>query len=51
MDAWTGKVVWLKFIETETKLEYQEGLDFLIQNNYEIISVTIDGRIGQHGKK
>lgn len=46
MDAWTGKVLWLKFIETETKIEYQEGLDFLIQNNYEILSVTIDGRIG-----
>jgi hypothetical protein len=46
MDAWTGKVLWLKFIETETKIEYQQGLDFLIQNNYEILSVTIDGKIG-----
>jgi hypothetical protein len=46
MDAWSGQVLWLKFIETETKTEYQEGLDFLIQNNYKILSVTIDGRIG-----
>jgi hypothetical protein len=46
MDAWSGQVLWLKFIEVETELEYQEGLDFLIQNNYEILSVTIDGRIG-----
>lgn len=46
MDAWTGKVMWLKFIETETKAEYQEGLGFLVENNYEILSVTIDGKIG-----
>ena len=46
MDAWTGKVLWLKFIETETKTEYQEGLNFLIKNNYGILSVTIDGKIG-----
>jgi hypothetical protein len=46
MDAWSGQVLWLKFIEVETKAEYQEGLSFLIQNNYEILSVTIDGRIG-----
>jgi hypothetical protein len=46
MDTWSGKVLWLKFIETETKAEYQEGLDYLIKNNYEILSVTIDGRIG-----
>lgn len=46
IDAWTGKVLWLKFIETETKAEYQEGLDFLVKNNYEILSVTIDGKIG-----
>lgn len=46
MDAWSGNVLWFKFIETETKCEYQIGLDFLIQNNYEILSVTIDGRIG-----
>jgi hypothetical protein len=46
MDAWTGIVLWIKFIETETKAEYQEGLNFLIKNGYEILSVTIDGRIG-----
>jgi hypothetical protein len=46
MDAWTGQVLWIKFIETETKAEYQEGLDYLIKNNYEILSVTVDGRIG-----
>jgi hypothetical protein len=46
MDAWTGKVIWIKFIETETKIEYQEGLDFLVENNYEILSVTIDGKAG-----
>jgi hypothetical protein len=46
MDTWTGKVLWLKFIETETKIEYQTGLDFLVENNYEILSVTIDGKIG-----
>lgn len=46
IDAWSGRVLWFKFIEAETKAQYQEGLDFLIQNNYEILSVTIDGRIG-----
>jgi hypothetical protein len=46
MDTWTGQVLWIKFIESETKSEYQEGLEYLIKNNYEILSVTIDGRIG-----
>lgn len=46
MDSWTGKVLWFKFIDTETKTEYQTGLDFLTQNNFEILSVTIDGKIG-----
>jgi hypothetical protein len=46
MDAWSGIILWFKFIETETKAEYQEGLNYLIHNNYEILSVTIDGRIG-----
>jgi hypothetical protein len=46
IDAWTGKVLWFKFIKSETKAEYQEGLDYLNKNNYEILSVTIDGRIG-----
>jgi hypothetical protein len=45
MDTRIGQILWLKLIETETKTEYQEGLDFLIQTNYEILSVTIDGRI------
>jgi hypothetical protein len=46
MYAWTRKVLWLKFIETETKNEYETGLDFLVENGYEILSVTIDGKIG-----
>jgi hypothetical protein len=46
MDAWSGRVLWFKFIKSESKAEYQEGLDFLTSNNYEILSVTIDGKIG-----
>jgi transposase-like protein len=46
MDAWSDRVLWFKFIKSETKAEYQEGLDSLKGNNYEILSVTIDGKIG-----
>ena len=46
IDAWIGKVLWFKFIESETKREYQEGVDFLVKNNFEILSVNIDGKIG-----
>jgi hypothetical protein len=46
MDAWTGQVLWIKFIESETKKEYQEGLKYLEDLGFIIVSVTIDGRRG-----
>jgi hypothetical protein len=45
LDDWTGKVLWLKFIETETKTQYQEGLDFLIQNNLRYCQLQLMGEL------
>jgi len=38
--------LWFKFIQSETKENYLEGLNFLLQKGFEILSVTIDGRRG-----
>lgn len=46
MDSISSKVIWHKFIQSETKENYLEGLLFLEQNEFEILSVTIDGRRG-----
>lgn len=46
LDSITGQVLWHKFITAETKENYQEGLNFLEQNGFQILSVTIDGRRG-----
>jgi hypothetical protein len=39
-DATSGRVLW---IQSETKNEYQKGLNFLLQKGFQIQSVTIDG--------
>jgi hypothetical protein len=39
MDAWIGQVLWIKFIESETKKEYQEGLKYLEDLGFTIVSV------------
>jgi hypothetical protein len=46
MDAWRGQVLWIKFIESETKKEYEEGLRYLENLNFTIESVTVDGKAG-----
>jgi len=46
LDSLTGKVVWFKFIKSETNLDYQEGLNYLKNKGFEILSVTTDGRRG-----
>ena len=46
LDAKTKQVVWFKFIKSEAVSQYQEGLKFLIDNDFKILSVTIDGRKG-----
>jgi len=46
LDSITSQVIWFKFISSETKLEYQEGLNHLLKFGFEMLSVTIDGRIG-----
>jgi len=46
MDSLTGRVLWFKFIESERKIHYLEGLNFLLEKGFEILSVTIDGRPG-----
>jgi len=48
-DAISGRVLWHKFIQSETKENYHEGLNFLLQKGFEILSVTIDGRRGIAG--
>lgn len=40
------KVVYFKEIKTETVKEFQDGINTLIAANYNILSVTIDGRRG-----
>jgi len=45
-DSITGRVLWFKFITSETKLEYLEGLLFLLKRGFTILSVTIDGKRG-----
>lgn len=45
-DSNTGRVLWFKFIESETKSEYLEGLRFLKEKGVKILSVTIDGKTG-----
>ena len=39
-------MLWFKFIQSETKENYLEGLNFLLEKGFEILSVTIDGRRG-----
>ncbi len=46
LDSLSGKILWFKFISSETKHEYQEGLNYLESAGIEIQSVTIDGRRG-----
>ena len=36
------QVVWHKFIQSETKENYLEGLNFLLEKGFEIQSVVID---------
>ena len=45
-DSISRQVVWHKFIQSETKENYLEGLNFLLEKGFEILSVTIDGRRG-----
>lgn len=45
-DAISKQVLWHKFIESETKENYLEGLKYLEEKRFEIQSVTIDGRRG-----
>ena len=45
-DSNTGRVLWFKFIKSETKEEYLEGLRFLKEKEVKILSVTIDGKTG-----
>jgi hypothetical protein len=46
LDNLTGQIVWFKFLRHETSWDYQEGLDYLENRGFEILSVTIDGRRG-----
>ena len=45
-DSISKQVLWHKFIQSETKENYLEGLKFLEGKGFEILSVTIDGRRG-----
>lgn len=45
-DSISGRVLWHKFIQSETKENYLEGLKYLEEKGFEIQSVTIDGRRG-----
>ncbi|MEG1885060.1 MAG: hypothetical protein RR182_02155 [Alistipes sp.] len=46
-DARTGKILWCKFIfKRETLADYQEGLDWLLDNGFSIDGVVCDGLRG-----
>lgn len=42
----TGQVLWLKFVEAERLVDYQEGLEELKTLGFIFLSMTIDGRTG-----
>jgi hypothetical protein len=47
MDSLTRQVLWFKFIQSETKINYQEGLNYIKEElKLEVKSVTLDGRKG-----
>lgn len=46
LDSLTGQIVWYKFIKNEANRDYQEGLNYLENRGFEILSVTTDGRRG-----
>lgn len=46
VDVITGQVLWAKFVKSETNRDYQEGLDYLELNGFEILGVVSDGRRG-----
>ena len=45
-DSISRQIVWHKFIQSETKENYLEGLNFLLEKGFKVLSVTIDGRRG-----
>jgi hypothetical protein len=49
VDAITGKVLWAKFVKSETNSHYQEGLNYLESRGFEILGVVSDGRRGLAG--
>lgn len=46
LDSITGQILWFKFLENETNLDYQEGLNYLEIRGFEIAGVVTDGRRG-----
>ena len=46
LDSLTGQIVWFKFLKSETNRDYQQGLNYLENRGFEILSVTTDGRRG-----
>ena len=49
LDSLTSQVIWFKFLRHETNLDYQEGLNYVEDKGFEILSVTADGRRGLAG--
>jgi len=43
-DTILGRVLWHKFIQSETKENYAEGINFLLEKGITIQSKTIDGK-------
>jgi len=46
LDSITGQVLWFKLIQNETNLDYQEGLNYLQNQGFEILGIVTDGRRG-----
>lgn len=46
-DSRTGKILWRKFIrQKETLADYQQGVDWLLENNFKIDGIVCDGLRG-----
>jgi hypothetical protein len=46
LDTLTSQVLWVKFVKSETNLDYQEGLNYLESKGFEILGAVSDGRRG-----
>ena len=42
-DALSRKKLWRKYVQNERLIDYQEGIDFIQSNNYQVRGIVCDG--------